>query len=167
MSPVKYMAKLLVELNTKFVTDRPTIYEDFMSVEIEPKRFLEQHSKMDPGKIGLSITATNEGHEVGFLFYPKTKGKNSTLEIGPRQDGRGFQVSATGEFTSPTLKAGVLKYLEPVMGELDLRIMAVIYDGGMHSGANGLTSWVEGGDYEETSEGWRQTFPSPLNWKIL
>jgi len=161
------MAKLLVNLNSTFKTDRPTIYEDFMDVVVDRDRFMEQYSKMDPAKLGLSIASTNEGHQVDILFYPKTKSKAATLKIEPRQDGTGFEVSAVGEFTSPTLKAGVIKYLEPVINELDLRIKAVVYEGGLYSGADGLTSWVEGGDYEETSEKWAESFPSPLEWKIL
>ena len=52
------------------------------------------------------------------------------------------------------------------MDSLDLRIKGVVYDGGMYSGKNGLTSWLEGGDYEETTDNWAETFLFVEQWQF-
>jgi hypothetical protein len=161
------MAKLSITLDVDCITDRSMVSEDYSAKQIEVDRLFELCEKMDKSKLGLLVGATSDEYQVDFLFYPKCKGKASILTIDARGDGKGFEVKAKGEFMSQPLKAGVVKYLEPVMNQLDLRLKAVIYDGGMYSGADGLTSWMEGGDYEEITESWARTFPLVSEWKFV
>jgi hypothetical protein len=160
------MAKLIVDLNLNFKTDRSLITEDFSAKTIEGLEFGKRCEAMDRSKLGILIGATNEEHQVDFLFYPKGASKLSRLSIAERVDMKGFNVSACGEFASPGLRAGVTKFLEPIMDSLDLRIKGIVYDGGMYSGEYGLTSWVEGGDYEETTDNWAKTFPFVEHWRF-
>jgi hypothetical protein len=160
------MAKLVVNLDISFTTDRSLITEDYCANLVEGLEFAKQCEAMDRTKLGLLIGATNDEHQVDFLFYPKGASKSATLSILERTDLKGFDVVCCGEFSSPGLRAGVTKFLEPVLDSLDLRIKGVIYDGGMYSGVNGLTSWLEGGDYEETTDNWAKTFPRVEQWRF-
>lgn len=160
------MAKLIVNLDISFTTDRSLITEDCCAKPVEGLDFAKQCDAMDRTRLGILIGATNEEHQVDFLFYPKGASKSAMLNITERADIKGFDVTCNGEFTSPGLRAGVTKMLEPVMDSLDLRIKGVVYDGGMYSGENGLTSWLEGGDYEETTGDWAKTFPRVEHWRF-
>jgi len=160
------MAKLIVNLDLSFATDRSLIREDYCAKPVEGLEFFKQCEAMDKNKLGILIGSTNEEYQVDFLFYPKGASKSASLRITARADMKGFDVNCCGEFASPGLRAGVTKFLEPVMDSLDLRIKGVIYDGGMYSGENGLTSWLEGGDYEETTDNWAKTFPRVEQWRF-
>lgn len=160
------MAKLIVNLDICFRTDRSLITEDYCARAVEGLDFVRQCDAMDRTKLGILIGATNEEQQVDFLFYPKGASKTAVLNITERADRKGFDVTCSGEFASPGLRAGVTKMLEPVMDSLDLRIKGVVYDGGMYSGENGLTSWLEGGDYEETTDNWAKTFPRVEQWRF-
>jgi len=160
------MAKLIVNLDLSFTTDRSLITEDYCAKQLEGLEFTKQCEAMDRAKLGILIGSTNDEHQVDFLFYPKAASKSAVLRITERADMKGFNVTCCGEFASPGLRAGVTKFLEPVMDSLDLRIKGVVYDGGMYSGENGLTSWLEGGDYEETTDNWPKSFLHVEQWRF-
>ena len=77
------MAKLIVNLDISFTTDRSLITEDYCARAVEGLDFAKQCDAMDRTKLGVQIGVTNEEHQIDFLFYPK--GASKTFSISPKE----------------------------------------------------------------------------------
>lgn len=152
------MAKLTVVLETKFKTDplRVRDKKTFKEVTLGAAEAAKFFAKVPKEELEFDIVSTNEDAEASFPYQAKHGKKGAVLHISPPDDEGRLAVEITGEFTVD-LRAGVSGMLKPLGKQLDLRLRGVMWKGGAY---NGFMAPVQGGDYDQDSEKWADTFPT-------
>lgn len=156
------MAKLIVKVDLTFQTDALLVDEDFSEVHLDYDTGRSKLEATDHQELEFEVISTHPEAEVAFLFKPKDGGKDSVFKVQYNSDKPGICVELKGTF-SVNLRSGVDQFLKEYQDNLDLRLRAVTWKGGAYMG---FAAIVSGGDYEQQSDNWRETFPEITNYSI-
>lgn len=153
------MPKIHIDLEITFETTALLVDEEgYLDFEKGRKLF----KSIDPEELEFEIISTNEDAECALLFSHKNGKKGSVFEVNHKENNPGLFVSISGSF-SLLLRRGADTDLKKLGSELDLRLRAVTWKGGAYMG---FAAIIEGGDYEQSTGGWRETFPKIANFSI-
>jgi len=156
------MSKLTVTLDLNFNTSALLINEDFNNVNLNEIRQTDLLSKISIDDIQFEIVSTNPSAGLSFPVSRKHGKKGFVFDISNRKDGPGLDVTIKGNY-AVSLRTGADQMLLDLGDKLDLRVLAVIWKGGYY---NGFSAYVEGGDHEQKSGNWQETFPKVDQFSI-
>lgn len=156
------MAKLIVEVDLTFNTDALLVDEDFSEVHLDYDAGRSKFESTDYQELEFELISTHPEAEAAFLFKPKDGDKASVFKVQYNSNAPGLFVELKGTF-SVNLRSGVDQLLKEYQDSLDLRLRAVTWKGGAYMG---FAAIVTGGDYEQQSDNWRETFPAITNYSI-
>ena len=156
------MAKLIIKVDVTFKTDALLVDEDFSDVHLDYDAGRAKFEATDYQELEFEVISTHPEAEVAFLFKPKDGDKGSVFTVQYNPDTPGLYVELRGTY-SVKLRAGADKLLKQYQDSLDLRLRAVTWKGGAYKG---FAAIVHGGDYEQQSDNWRETFPPITDYSI-
>jgi hypothetical protein len=157
-----FVSKLKMVLDLTFKTSALTVTEDFKQTNLNEKGQNELLQKIDIDDIQFEIISTNPSADLSFPASRKNGKKTDIFEVSNRVDGAGLDVKIKGTY-SVSLRSGAGEMLAELGETLDLRVRAVIWKGGYY---NGFSAYVEGGDHEQKSDNWQETFPKVDQFSI-
>ena len=158
------MAKLNVKVDVKFktnallITDKETFKEVSLDAA-EGKTFFE---KVPTDELTFEVVSTNEDTEASFPFALANGKKGAVFEVQLVDDGKCLEAKIAGDF-SVDLRSGVAGMLKGVGDQLDLRIRGVMWKRGAYKG---FMASVAGGDFEQESDNWAETFPKVVSFSV-
>jgi hypothetical protein len=156
------MAILTVKVDFSLSTEALLVTKDSYRVSLSGDDGLKYFLSVPGNEVQLEIVSTNEGAEASFPFGLEDAKKGAILEISPRQDGAGLSLRASGVF-SIKLRKGADEMLKNFGSNLDLRLRAVIWNGGYY---RGFSAPIAGGDYEQVGSDWARTFPAVREFSV-
>ena len=156
------MAKLYVEVDLTFETEPLLVDEDFSEVQLDYDAGHTKFNSVDPEELEFEVVCANPDAEMSFLFRPKNGNKGSIFNVKYNPEAPGLLVEFKGNY-SVTLRSGADTLLKKYEDTLDLRLRAVTWKGGAYMG---FAAILRGGDYEQQSDNWRETFPKITNYSL-
>ncbi len=158
------MAKLLLSIDCKFTTEalKITDKESFQEVSLDREKGKALFGKVDKDELAVEVVSSNEDAQAAFPIFIKNGKKGAIFTAEPIDGGVGLAVVVSGDF-SIDLRSGVATMLKSVGEDLDLRIRGVMWKGGAYSG---FMASVAGGDFEQESSNWAESFPKPTSFSI-
>jgi hypothetical protein len=149
------MAKLNVDMDIEFTTAALIVCEDGRQKNLDSISGMELFISVPAEDLSFEVVSTNEGSEMMVEFSIKDGKKGSVLEIAPNGENLGLRVKICGQYAR-TLRRGADTRLKELGDSLDLRLRGVTWKGGYY---RGFSAPVLGGDFDEESDGWQETFP--------
>lgn len=156
------MAKVVVDVDLNFNTGALLVDEDFSEVHLDYDAGRSKFEATDYQELEFEIISTHPEAEVAFLFKAKDGDKHSIFKVQYNSVAPGLCVELKGTL-SQNLRDGAEEILKEYQDNLDLRLRAVTWKGGAYMG---FAAIVSGGDYEQQSDNWRETFPAITNYSI-
>jgi hypothetical protein len=133
------MAKLTIELDTKFQTNGYEVTEDFTTIAIDGEAVKKKFNPVSLQDISIFLLAEDPGEEFGGISFelPILGHPKGEVLIEDKKDNSGLIVTMKGKFQLK-LRAGVK---ESIKSDWNLRMAGVAYRGGSYSG---FMSYIEG-----------------------
>ena len=119
-------------------------------------------SKVPTDELTFDVVSTNEDAEASFPFSLANGKKGAIFDVKLVDDGKFLEAKIAGDF-SVDLRSGVAGMLKGVGDQLDLRIRGVMWRGGAYKG---FMASVAGGDFEQESDKWAETFPKIASFSV-
>jgi len=149
------MAKLIIDVDFSVETENLRITKDFEEVKLDKKEGEKFFSNINAAEIKFEVISTNDDADASFSFGIEDGKKGAIMKVEPLASAAGLQLHAKGEF-SVKLRKGVDTMLKNLGPNLDLRLRAVTWKDGIYMG---FAAPLRSGDYEQESDGWRDSFP--------
>jgi hypothetical protein len=149
------MANLIIDVDFSVETENLRITKDFEEVKLDKKEGEEFFSNINADEIKFEVISTNDDADASFSFGIEDGKKGAIMKVEPLASAAGLQLHTKGEF-SVKLRKGADAMLKNLGPNLDLRLRAVTWKGGSYMG---FAAPLRSGDYEQESDGWRDSFP--------
>jgi hypothetical protein len=150
------MAKLNLEMDIEFTTAALLIVdEDGQQKSLDSGAGIELVNGISVEDLCFEVVSTNKGSEMSVQFSAKDGKKSSVFEVSPNGENPGLRVKIHGQY-SRALRKGADSALKELGESLDLRLRGVTWKGGYYYG---FSAPVLGGDFDQMSDGWQETFP--------
>jgi len=138
--------------------------KDFEETTLNKEEASAMISRLEADDIGFEIVSANANAEMSIPVSRKEGKKGSILNVSISPDGPGLSLTCKGEF-SITLRRGADSMLKDLGNALDLRLRGVIGKGGLYA-RGGFTAPVAGGDFEQKTVNWKESFPKITDYTI-
>jgi len=157
------MAKLEIQLDVEFETEALLVDdEEAGEIYLDFEKGRDKFQSIKKEELELDIISTNEESGLAFLFRKTHGKKGSVFNVEYKTDKPGLSAKISGTY-SISLRAGADSMLKGEGEQLDLRLRGITWKGGSYMGFGAV---VEGGDYDQKSANWRETFPKIDTFKI-